>query len=100
MFVSESEIVIPEDDAVHLVAAFRQRLRRVDKHDGFLGLELLQDLQKPGRFVLITRWGSQEQFHRYLRSSDFKLAHERQHPHVSEPTGGGRLRQFVTVDIG
>lgn len=100
MFVSQSEILIPEEDSTHLMAAFRNRLRRVDTHDGFLGLELLQDVQKPGRFVLITRWQSQQQFHAYLRSPDFKLAHERQHPHISEPPGGGRLRQFLAVDIG
>ena len=99
MFVSESEILVPEGDAPHLEEAFRHRLRQVDQHEGFLGLELLRDLQKPGRFVLITRWQEQKQFHAYLRSPHFKLAHQRQHPHVSEPKGGGRLRQFVTVEI-
>lgn len=99
MFVSVSEIAIPEEDACHLIAAFRNRLRRVDAHEGFRGLELWQDTRKAGQFVLVTRWESQQQFHAYLRSPDFKLAHQRQHPHVSEPEGGGPLRQLVTVDI-
>ena len=97
MFVSQSEIHVPADDASALEMAFRHRMRAVDGFDGFLGIELLRDTRKPGHYLLLTRWHTQKQFHDYLKSSAFKAAHERQHHGVVEPEGGAPLRQFESI---
>lgn len=99
VFVSQSEIEIAAESMNDLEAAFRQRMRAVDTYAGFLGIELLRDVRKPGRYLLLTRWESQQDFHRYLKSPSFKQAHKRQHKGVSEPAGGAPLRQFEVVKL-
>jgi heme-degrading monooxygenase HmoA len=99
MFVSQSEIEVPPDGAEALERAFAARSKRVDHHDGFLGLELLRDVGRRGRYVLLTRWRSRADFRRYLGSRDFREAHARQHEGVVEPRGGAPLRQFEAVDL-
>ena len=69
-FVSRSEIVVPVDEMPALERAFRERMRRVDEHDGFLGLELLRDVRGNGRYVLVTRWRDRASFVAYMKSGD------------------------------
>ena len=99
MFVSQSEIEVGADGAGALERAFEARAKLVDRHDGFLGLELLREVGRDGRYILITRWRSQEHFRRYLKSADFRTSHARQHDGVQEATGGAPLRQFEAVEL-
>ena len=70
MFVSHSEIAIEGGRGSLLEAAFRARLGLVDAHDGFLGLELLREVGHRGRYVLVTRWRTREDFRRYVKSEE------------------------------
>lgn len=97
MFISHSEIHIAGESAAALERAFAERSHAVDRHAGFLGLELLREVGQPGRYLLVTRWSSREDFRRYMKSDDFRAAHARQHPGVVEPEGGAPLRQFEAV---
>jgi heme-degrading monooxygenase HmoA len=99
MFVSHSEIEVEEHGADALERAFRERSRLVDGHPGFLGLELLRDIGRKGNYLLVTRWSSRDDFRRYMKSRDFRAAHERQHEGVEEPAGGAPLRQFEAVPL-
>lgn len=101
MFVSQSEIDVGANGAQALEGAFATRSRMVDRHAGFLGLELLRDVTRAGKYVLITRWNSQDDFRRYMKSGDFRAAHARQHEGVEEPqgVGGSPLRQFEAVQL-
>jgi len=100
MFISQSEIAVAEGESDALERAFRERARRVDHHDGFLGLELLREVGNSGRYVLLTRWRTKAHFRAYLKSADFRFAHGRQHEGVVEATGGAPLRQFDLVALG
>jgi len=99
MFVSHSEIAIEEGQVGDLEAAFRARARLVDSHDGFLGLELLREVGRGGRYVLVTRWRTRDDFRRYMKSEDYRAAHARQHVGLEEASNGAPLRQFETVEI-
>lgn len=70
--MSHSEIEVPPEGAAALEAAFRARAKKVDAHEGFLGLELLRDVGRPGRYVLQVRWASREHFRRNMKSDDFR----------------------------
>lgn len=98
-FVSQSEIEVKPETATMLESAFRARSRLVDQHDGFLGLELLRDIHRPGRYVLLTRWRNRESFRAYLTSADFKAAHQKQHDGLEESIGGAPLRQLEQVRL-
>jgi heme-degrading monooxygenase HmoA len=99
MFVSHSEIAIEEEQVGVLEAAFRARARLVDSHDGFLGLELLREVGHRGRYVLVTRWRTREDFRRYMKSEDYRAAHVRERAGLEEASLGAPLRQFETVEL-
>jgi heme-degrading monooxygenase HmoA len=99
MFVSLSEIAIEDGRTSVLEAAFRARARLVDGHDGFLGLELLRDVGHGGRYVLVTRWRTRDDFRRYMKSEHYRAAHARPHAGLDEASNGAPLRQFETVDL-
>ena len=105
MFVSHSEIAIEEAQVGALESAFRARARIVDSHDGFLGLELLREVGRRGRYVLVTRWRTHEDFRRYMKSGDYRAAHVREHGGLEDASpaaplvgrarvGSGRARGF------
>jgi heme-degrading monooxygenase HmoA len=99
MFVSHSEIAMDGGWGSVLEAAFRARARLVDAYDGFLGLELLRDVGQSGRYVLVTRWRTHEDFRRYMKSEDYRAVHARQYAGLEEASGGSPLRQFETVEL-
>jgi heme-degrading monooxygenase HmoA len=75
--VALSEISVPEGGEEALEGAFQERLRAVDGWPGFLGLELLRDRRSPGRYLMLCRWDSREQFLDYMRSADHRRSHAR-----------------------
>ena len=98
-FISISEITVPSAEVDALERAFRERSRRVDGHDGFVGLELLRDIRANGRYVLLTRWRSREDFTAYMKSGDHAHAHARHHEGLSSigVGRGGKLEQFHSI---
>jgi heme-degrading monooxygenase HmoA len=88
-YVAVSEIAVPVAGAPALESAFRDRMGAVDAWPGFLGLEVLQDRRKAGRYLMICRWESREQFLAYMRSDDHRRSHARipQGPAAPSPAG-------------
>lgn len=80
-YVAVSEISVDAEGTDALHRAFENRLRAVDRWDGFEGLELLADRRQRGRYLMISRWRSREVFVEYMRSAD----HQRSHARI--PTG-------------
>ena len=76
-YVAVSEISVAIEGEASLEEAFRLRLRAVDGWPGFRGLELLRDRKVPGRYMMICRWDSREEFLAYMRSADHRRSHER-----------------------
>lgn len=96
-FVSKSDIVVAISEESALEQAFRDRAGLVDRHTGFRGLELLRDAHHAGRYMLLTRWRSLEDFRAYMKSGDHARAHARPHLGLGPLGKGGRLEQFVSV---
>ncbi len=76
-FVALSEITVPIEGAEALEAAFQERLGAVDHWAGFLGLSVLRDRRRPGRYVMVSQWESKDCFSRYMRSADHQRSHDR-----------------------
>lgn len=70
-----SRFSVSREQAPGLVERFRARGRRVDRHPGFLGLEVLEGQGPAPEFLLLTRWTDRAALKTYLRSEDFRLAH-------------------------
>ncbi len=88
---------MPISEMPALEQAFRGRAHLVDRHVGYRGLELLRSIRDDGRYVLLTRWRSQEDFRAYMKSGDHQRAHERAHAGLGPVGGGGKLEQLYSV---
>jgi len=74
MIVAISRFRPPSDQAEGLVARFQERSRLVDRHEGFLGLEILRSFERQPEFLLVTRWRDRDALRAYLQSPDFQVA--------------------------
>ncbi|MDC0714039.1 antibiotic biosynthesis monooxygenase [Stigmatella sp. ncwal1] len=74
MIVAISRFRPPEEQLEPLVARLQSRSRLVDRHEGFLGLEVLRSFERQPEFLLITRWRDREALKAYLQSEDFQAA--------------------------
>jgi heme oxygenase (mycobilin-producing) len=75
MVVAISRFTAAPTAARDIEARFVRRPRLVDRHQGFLGCEVLKSGSNPVTFVLITRWESRAKLKAYLQSEDFKSVH-------------------------
>ena len=72
MIVTINRFRASAEEARQLEGAFRERSRRVDGHEGFLGLEVLRSFEPEPEFLLVTRWRDRDALRAYLQSEDFK----------------------------
>ncbi|HKD70192.1 MAG TPA: antibiotic biosynthesis monooxygenase [Candidatus Binataceae bacterium] len=76
MVVAISNFTVANDEAEAITGRFSQRSRKVDRHDGFLGLDVLSKRTSRGTtFMLMTRWTSRAALRAYLTSEDFRAVH-------------------------
>jgi heme-degrading monooxygenase HmoA len=77
---------------------FRQRASEVEKQPGFIRLEVLRPVQDDGFYVVLTHWENREAFENWVRSDDFKRAHQQANPLPKEAFGeGGGLEQHEVI---
>lgn len=72
MIVTINRFRASPEEAERLEASFRERSRRVDGYEGFLGLEVLRSFEPEPEFLLVTRWRDRESMRAYFQSEDFK----------------------------
>ncbi|MGE5286607.1 MAG: antibiotic biosynthesis monooxygenase family protein [Micromonosporaceae bacterium] len=77
LFVVSSELAVHPDGADELIAAFRNRLGRVEHWEGFNHLEVWRDRARADRFVMTSWWASRDAFAGYMRSDDHRRSHAR-----------------------
>jgi heme-degrading monooxygenase HmoA len=96
VYVTISEIHCEEAGVSRLRDAFRDRLHAVDSFPGFLGLEVLQDRRRRGRFLMVTRWTSRSSFLLYMKSPEHAASHARIPRHPARPRPAG-LTEYELV---
>jgi heme-degrading monooxygenase HmoA len=66
---------VPGGDGAVLEERFAGRAGLVDKADGFEGFELLRPVGGTDRYLVYTRWRSEEDFRAWQSSRDFAAGH-------------------------
>lgn len=101
---------VPEGMGPELEKRFANRKRAVDGTPGFEGFDLLRPTSGDGndRYMVLTRWESQEAFENWLNSRDFTRGHanagggeasdEAKKSHASERREGGGHQQPAATD--
>jgi heme-degrading monooxygenase HmoA len=72
--VKMNVITVPKERAGELEERFRARAAEVDKQKGFLGFELLRP-QDGDRYIVYTKWESEEDFAAWVTSPAFGHGH-------------------------
>jgi heme-degrading monooxygenase HmoA len=98
MIVSLFHVQVPAEMVGRFEQSWRQRAGQVDKMPGFLGLEVLRDGATPGKYIVLTRWDSKEDFERWATSPEFAAGHARRDQ--SGAQGGGVEFYEVLLDNG
>jgi heme-degrading monooxygenase HmoA len=97
-YVAISEVAVPELGAPGLEQAFAARIRLVERAEGFQLIEVLRDLRRPGRYLMITHWRSRKVFRDYMRSDDHALSHARIEHGALGPRAAG-FSDYESIEI-
>jgi heme-degrading monooxygenase HmoA len=68
-------LTVGADMRAELERRFAARAGLVDSAEGFEGFELLRPLEGTDRYLVCTRWRSEEDFQRWTASQEFKEGH-------------------------
>ena len=88
-YVVVSEIALRPESGEVLEAAFADRLREVEGHDGFRRLEVWRDSRKPGHYRMVSWWRDAEAYRTYMRSDAHRRSHARIPGAPHDPKGVG-----------
>ena len=95
-FVVVSDLEVAAVGVEALEAAFGARMREVEKHPGFLRLEVWRDTRREGAYQMVSWWTDEESFRRYMRSPEHKRSHARIPTEPAKARGVG-VRRFTVV---
>ena len=96
--VKINAVTIPEGRGDEFEQRFADRAGLVDGVPGFLGFQLLRPTDEGGRWFVLSRWESEDAFHGWMSSEDFRKAHER--VPGREPVGThNELLSFEVVEL-
>jgi heme oxygenase (mycobilin-producing) len=77
MIISFFHVAVPAERSAAFEASWSQRAGLVDKFPGFLGIDVLRDAKQAGKYIVMTRWDSQEHFDAWANSPEFTAGHAR-----------------------
>ena len=99
VYISLSSLQVPADRAPELVAAFRARAHHVERHDGFLDLQVWQSDRDPGELVMVSRWRDRDCFKAYMKSPDHRASHDRVERSLQRAVKLERLAHMHTYEV-
>ncbi|WP_308389233.1 antibiotic biosynthesis monooxygenase [Acidithiobacillus sp. AMEEHan] len=79
---------------------FRRRAGEVEKQPGFVRMEILRPVAEDGMYIVLTHWQDKDAFQAWLRSDDFKAAHQNPLPKEAFGAGGGIEQHEVIISAG
>ena len=89
-------ITVPTERADQLVERFANRAGEVSKMPGFEAFELLRPTDGSDRFLVYTRWRTQEDFDNWVNSQAFEHGHKA-HNTQGPVSTGAELWSFDVV---
>jgi heme-degrading monooxygenase HmoA len=102
-------LTVPEPMRAELERRFAGRAGLVESADGFEGFELLRPADGKDRYLVYTRWRSEEDFQRWTESQSFEQGHEQAkadaakghghgHGHGGPASSGAELWSFEVIE--
>ena len=96
MYVVMNRVMVKDDWKEELFNRFRNRKGQIDKQPGFVKMQVLDPEQQGSPCVVLTIWENKHYFEQWIKSEDFKIAHQNPMPKQAFTTGGG-LESYQVV---
>ena len=75
---------------------FKNRAGQIEKQPGFVRMQVLKPKSDNSPFIVLTTWDDEQAFESWVKSEDFKIAH--QNPMPKEAFDGeGKLEQHEVI---
>ena len=97
VFVAMSKICIDNKMAKDLEESFKNRSRKVENFDGFLGLFFLRSKKNTDEFRGVFRFKDEESFKRYMKSDLHKQSHNKTHRAINEAIKSNSVEFFDEI---
>lgn len=96
-FVAINVLAVPPEMRETLEQRFAARAGEVDAMDGFEAFELLRPEEGQDRYLVYTRWSSEEAFRAWTESRQFAKGHA-QHSSEGPAASGSELWTFSVAE--
>ena len=97
-YVTVSGIAVPRAGASALEQAMRGRIRLVEEHPGFGGLQVWRPVRDGDPYRMVTCWDDEESFRTYMRSDAHSASHARTPRGENGPRPAGLDRYWCIAD--
>jgi len=95
MYIVMNRVMVNSDWHDEFVERFTRRKGQIDKVPGFVSMQVLKPEELGIPFVVFTSWIDKAAFQQWMKSDDFKLAHQNPMPKKAFAEGGG----FETFEV-
>jgi heme-degrading monooxygenase HmoA len=76
MFIVANRIPVAQEWQGEFENRFRKRAGEIDKQPGFISMQILKPISEDVPYVVLTSWQDENAFNEWIKSEDFKLAHQ------------------------
>lgn len=91
-------LTVPPDMRDELERRFAGRASMVESADGFEGFELLRPVEGTDRYLVYTRWRSEEDFKAWHESQDFARGHAGGQTHSGPAATDSEVWSFEVIE--
>ena len=96
MFVVANRVPVAVGWEERFEERFRNRASQMGKQAGFVRMEILKPVSEDAPYVVLTVWDDGAAFQAWLKSDDFRVAHQNPLPKEAF-RGEGKLEQYEVV---
>ena len=98
MFVVTNRVPVVAKWREQFEERFRQRAGQVEKQPGFLRMEIMRPVEDDTPYLVMTVWQDEKAFLNWVKSEDFKAAHQNPLPKEAyQGTGGGMEQHEIII---
>ena len=96
MYIVSNRVPVAEDWRARFEQRFLERAGQVEQQPGFVRMDVMRPDTEGAPYVVETRWQDRAAFEAWLKSDDFKAAHQNPLPKDAY-NGEGRLEAFEAI---
>jgi len=76
MFIVANRIPVAQEWQGEFENRFQKRAGEIDKQPGFVSMQILKPVSEDAPYVVFTTWQDENAFNEWIKSEDFKIAHQ------------------------